>query len=126
MCSTCETMICAMFDRLAADYFRSFPPVERDEHRRPKYMPADVSNAAESAASKNGFSEMADAADGIGMTRMAFLTELSQRTGFGDAVMGWATGKIPNGLVRKIILTAAEDILRERGASPEYRMAEAA
>jgi len=129
MCKSCITGICAFFDALVADYHRDFPPApahDEERVRRPKYMPMDVSNAPESAASKDGFNNMALAADGIGMSRMEFLTGLSQRCGFGAAIMGWAQGKIPNGLARKVILTAAEEILRENGAQPKRTMQDAA
>ena len=124
MCQECRTGICAMFDAMVRDYFREFWSAE--EEGRPKYMPLDVRNAPESAATKTGFADMASAADGIGLTRMEFLAELSKRSGFGEAIMGWAKGKIPNGLARKIILTCAEDILKERGARPEMSMQQAA
>ncbi len=135
MCEECRTGICEIFDNLAREYFRDFPPTDEtiqkflnefplmaSEYRRRKYMPMDVENAPKSAATETEFSKMADAADGIGMKRMEFLTELSSRSGFGDAIMAWAKGKIPNGLARKIILTNVEDVLRERGAKPEMSM----
>jgi hypothetical protein len=130
MCEECRTGICALFDGLVRGYFTEFRPellprpgeFDLSEKKRPKYMPADVGNAPESAATKDGFSKMADAADGIGFTRMEFLTELSNRSGYGEWIMKWAGGEIPNGIVRKIILTCAEDVLKEHGARPEMSM----
>ena len=135
MCEECRTGICEIFDNLAREYFRDFPLTRQSieaflgdlpemfrEYRRRKYIPMDVENAPRSAATETEFSKMADKADGIGMSRMEFLTELSSRSGFGEAIMAWAKGKIPNGLARKIILTNVEDILLERGAKPKMSM----
>ncbi len=89
-------------------------------------MPLDISDAVESAANADRFKDMAEAAVGIGYEPGEFLAELAKRSGFKEHVHGWARGKIPNGLACKIILTQAEIMIRERGASPEESMREAA
>ncbi len=119
MCDTCETLICMLFDALVSDYFRDFPEPQEDASRqRATYMRLDVRNAAESAATKTGFNAMVEAATGIGYDPGEFLAVLAEKSGFKDHVHNWARGTIPNGLARKIILTCAENIIRERGAQP--------
>lgn len=120
MCEECRTQICAMVDALISDYFRDFPQeCVSEETHRPKYIPMDVRNAPKAATNENAFKDMVDAADGIGYTSGEFMGELAKRSGFKDHVHGWAMkGKIPNGLARKIILTCAEEMIRERGARP--------
>lgn len=119
MCATCETLICVLFDNLVRDYFRDFPvPQEDVRARRPTYMRLDVRNAEESAATKTGFKAMVEAATGIGYEPGEFLAVLAEKSGFKDHVHNWARGTIPNGLARKVILTCAENIIRERGAQP--------
>ena len=50
----------------------------------------------------------------IDMTVQAMEDELATRTGFDDAVRNWVSGTLmPNGLVRKIILSNAQLILNE-------------
>lgn len=120
MCEECRTMICAMFDALVLDYFREFPPRPQslEEARRSKYIQMDVRNAPKSAQTTTGFKEMVEAATGIGYTPGEFMAELAKKSGFKDHVHNWARGKIPNGLARKIILTCAEEMIREAGAKP--------
>ncbi len=119
MCDTCETLICVLFDNLVRDYFRDFPePQEAARAYRPTYMRLDVRNAAESAATKTGFKAMVEAAAGIEYDPGEFLAVLAEKSGFKDHVLNWARGIIPNGLARKVILTCAENIIRERGAQP--------
>lgn len=127
MCDTCETLICAAFDALVVDYYRDHPPAfESEEERRLKYMPMDVRNAPKSAQTTNGFNDMVEASTGIGYTPGEFMNELTKRSGFVEQVPNWARGKIPNGLARKIILTCAELIIRERDAQPTMSLLEAA
>lgn len=130
MCTTCETEICAIFDELVAGYLRDFPPIlaadERPSRRRPRYMPLDLSDPVESEASKHRFNDMVQASVGIGYDPGEFMNVLAERTGFGDQVRNWARGKLPNGLARKVILTCAETLIRERGASPTQSLLQAA
>lgn len=127
MCDTCETLICVLFDVLVRDYFRDFPARQEDvPAHRPTYIRLDVRNAAESAATKTGFKDMVEAATGIGYDSGEFLNVLAAKSGFKDHVHNWARGTIPNGLARKIILTCAEKIIRERGAQPTLSLLEAA
>ena len=109
------------------DYYRDFPvQLGDDEVKRKKYMPMDVRNAPKSAQTMNGFNEMVQAATGIGYQPGEFMNELAKRSGFKDHVHNWARGKIPNGLARKIILTCAEEMIRERGAQPQMSLLEQA
>ena len=51
----------------------------------------------------------------LGMTAAALEDELATRTGFEDAVRGWMNSKqTPNGLVRRIILNNAKQLVRDR------------
>src|SRR3989344_113984 len=104
-------------------YWRDHPPVREDDekHKRPKYMQMDVRNAPKAAAEFETLAELIKRAPGIGFKPWEFKTELATRTQMGDVIEAWANqNKIPNGLARKIILSAAEDILLERGAKPQY------
>lgn len=127
MCDICELSICLFFDMLVMEYYRDNPPVSADEEvRRPRYMPMDVRNAPQAAQSANAFSDMVEAAEGIGYAAGEFLNELGRQTGLPEQVVNWARGRVPNGLARKIILTRAEMMIRERGARPELSFLEAA
>jgi len=128
MCTDCVTDICAVLDALILSYWRDHPPVQQNtEHRRPKYVPMDVTNAPKAAAQFDTLKELIDRAPGIGFKGFEFKKMLAERTGFGEHIEAWANqGNIPNGLARKMILSCAEDILRERGAKPQYTMAQAA
>lgn len=129
MCEECRTGICAFFDALVDDYHRDFPPaIPRQEDllteaKRPKFMPMDVSNAKDSAATKNNFSQMVYASDEIGLRPVQFLTELFRRSGFSFTIVGWMDGAVPDSLGRLVILTAAEKVLRKRGARPRAHAA---
>jgi hypothetical protein len=123
MCNQCGANLCAIFDRLVADYFRDFPAASPEEERqRPKYIPMDVRNAPDSAGDFASLTKLVEHAPEIGLPRMTFLAELSERSGFGNAIQMWMREKVPNGLVRKIILSCAEQILREHGAMPTMSM----
>jgi hypothetical protein len=129
MCDDCATDICAVFDAMILAYWRDHPPVrtEDDKHKRPKYMQMDVRNAPKAAAEFETLAELIVRAPGIGFEPWEFKTELAKRTKMGDVIESWANeNKIPNGLARKIILSAAEDILLERGAKPQYSFKQAA
>lgn len=128
MCDECLTDICVVLDALILSYWRDHPPVrEGEKHKRPKYMQMDVRNAPKAAAEFDTLKELIDRAPGIGFKPWEFKTELANRTKMGDVIEDWANhDKIPNGLARKIILSAAEDILRERGARPQHSLKEAA
>ena len=87
----------------------------------------DVTNAPKAAAQFDTLKELIDRAPGIGFKGFEFKRLLAERTQLGEHIEAWANqGKIPNGLARKMILSCAEDILRERGATPQYTMAQAA
>jgi hypothetical protein len=118
------TDICAVFDALAARYYRDFPVVTNEnEYRRKKYMPMDVSNAPRAADGFDTLKSLIDRAPGIGFEPWEFKTELAKRSGFGEQIEAWANqDKVPNGLARKIILSCAEDILLERGARPQLSL----
>jgi hypothetical protein len=114
-----------MFDELASDYWRAFPrQAPRNfmeaEPKRSKYVQMDVRNAPKSAMKPKGLAELVEHADDLGITREAFLQELSDRSQYPGPIEEWLRGKIPNGLIRKIILGNVEDILREHGARPAY------
>lgn len=129
MCTDCVTDICAVFDAMILAYWRDHPPVRQDsdKHRRPKYMQMDVRNAPKAAAEFETLAELIKRAPGIGFKPWEFKTELANRTQLGGVIEAWANeDKIPNGMARKLILSAAEDILRERGAKPQYSFARAA
>ena len=125
MCTTCETLICAIFDRLVVQYFLEFPPTD-DESRRPKYMPMDVRDAPNAATTVEDFTKMVEASTGIGYDPNEFMHELGRQTELPEQVANWARGKIPNGLARRMILTRAEMMIRERGAAPELTLLRAA
>lgn len=129
MCDTCETAICLLFDELVRDYYIDFPP--RLPHRepsssRPKYVSTEFSGTARAAASEERFGEMVQAATGIGYESGEFMAELGRLSGYKEHVHNWARGKVPNGLIRKIILTRAEMMIRERGAQPTLTLRQAA
>jgi len=128
MCTQCVTDICAVFDALVLSYWNDHPPVRDDTDRlRPKYMQMDVRNAPKAAAEFETLAELVARAPGIGLQPAELTAELAVRTQMGDVVDDWVCrGKIPNGLARKIILSAAEDILCERGAQPQYSLKQAA
>lgn len=86
-------------------------------------IPLDVRNAPSAADGFNSLSQLIARAPGIHLSPEAFKQELAMRSGFGEAVEKWASAaKVPNGLARKIILTCAEEILRERGARPSLTL----
>jgi len=128
MCPTCVTDICAVLDAMILSYWHDHPPArEEDGHRRPKYMQMDVRNAPKAAAEFDTLAELIKRAPGIGFEPWEFKTELANRTKMGDVIEAWANqNKIPNGLARKMILSAAEDILLERGAKPQHSLKQAA
>ena len=128
MCTDCITDICAVLDMLIISYWRDHPPLQKDnEHRRPKYVPMDVANAPKAAMELDTLKQLIERAPGIGFKGFEFKKLLAERTGLGEQIEAWANqDKIPNGLARKMILSCAEDILRERGATPKYTMAKAA
>lgn len=128
MCTDCVTDICAVLDALILSYWRDHPPAqEKDGHRRPKYVPMDVTNAPKAAAQFDTLQELIKRAPGIGFKGFEFKKLLADRTGLGEHIEAWANqDKIPNGMARKMILSCAEEIVRERGAKPQYTMAKAA
>ncbi len=128
MCNDCVTDICAVLDALILSYWRDHPPTRENEgHKRPKYMQMDVRNAPKAAAEFDTLAELIRRAPGIGFKSWEFKTELAKRTRMGDVIEAWANeDKVPNGLARKMILSAAEDILLERGARPQYSLKQAA
>ena len=122
MCEICDG-ICRIFDALVSEYYRDFPPISEEEERnRPKYMPLDVRNAPKAAASFTALKDLLDRAGDIGFRGWQFKAELVKRSGYGEWIDSWTNGKVPNGLVRKIILSCAEDIIRERGAQPSLSL----
>jgi hypothetical protein len=131
MCDECGGRVCAMLDGLIADYWRDFPRrAPRDfnlaEAHRPRYVPMDVRNAPKSAERPMGLLELAEHADDMGLSRDEFVSELKLRSQYAGPIDGWLSGKLPFGLIRKIILTCAEQILREQGARPQYSLLQAA
>ena len=129
MCTDCVTDICAVLDALILSYWRDHPPVRQDgkKHKRPKYVQMDVTNAPKAAAQFDTLQELIKRAPGIGFKGFEFKKLLADRSGLGEHIEAWANqDKIPNGMARKMILSCAEDIIRERGAKPKYSMAEAA
>jgi hypothetical protein len=59
----------------------------------------------------------------LGMNKQAFEDALCQRTGFERSVRGWFGGAdIPNGMMRRILLNAAREIVDQRDTSrPDTR-----
>jgi hypothetical protein len=112
---------------MISDYHREFPPaIQREldtEVHRPKYVPADVGNAPKSAMNPRGLQDLMDHVDDVGLTPLEFRQLLDKKTQLPEKIREWLEGKTPNGLMRKIILAAAEMILREYGARPQYSLA---
>lgn len=133
MCDVCETRICMLFDELVAGYYRDFPNEQPrntafdTDVRRSKYVSLEIGTRAEADETLNRFKDMVEAAVGIGYDPGEFMNRLGEMSGYGDWVRDWArNNKIPNGLVRKIILTCAEKLIRENGAAPRLSFAQAA
>jgi hypothetical protein len=130
MCVECQTDICGFFDILVRAYFAGVAlqlnhgadELGAPRKRRPKYHVLNVSDKVRSEETKTAFAEMVARAPGIGLAPGAFIGMLAERSGFKKQVHEWAREKIPHGFAREVILAAAEDILRERGAKPEMTL----
>ena len=60
-------------------------------------------------------SELLDRASSVNMTVQSMRDELAESSGFDKAARNWIMGRdIPNGLVRKIILSNARALLKEK------------
>jgi hypothetical protein len=65
-------------------------------------------------------SELLAEASCIDMTPEELGIAIKELTGYEAAIDGWIKeGKIPNGMMRRVILTNAETIIRERGLQPQ-------
>lgn len=117
MCTRCDG-ICLMFGRLVLDLQRDSQPV-RSAPERPTFIPLELGrehNVPHEYASLDDLIKLAP-------ERWNFKETLAARSGYGKVVEAWANrDRIPNGCVRKIILTCAEQILRENGAKPEISL----
>ena len=127
MCEDCGGRICALFDDLISDYWRTFPrrapkAFAEIEPKRSRYVPMDVRNTPKSANTQKGLSELVAHANDLGITSEEFLEDLVNRSQYPVPVQEWLQGKVPNGLIRKILLGNVEDILREHGARPVYSL----
>lgn len=115
MCDECGAIICAIFDRMIA---RELSLLGADIGTHRGVHPTNVAKAT-GVSDTNDFHRLVGQSMDIGLTPQEMETELIRRTGYPDAVSQWIKEKkIPCGLVRKIILTNVEAILRERGARP--------
>ncbi len=112
MCTQCDG-ICLMFGRLVLDLRRDSQPVQPQSERR-TFIPLELGRVHNVPHEYTSLGEL------IKMVpdRWNFKKELATRSGYGEVVEAWAKGWVPNGCVRKIILTCAEQILRENGAEP--------
>ncbi len=126
MCTTCETQICVIFDELVNSLMRDEPRIFRqvpaEAPTRPKYLIMELSDRSATEAIEGRFNDLVNASTGIGYSPGEFMHELGERSGYQEQVRNWARGKVPNGWVRKIILTRAEMMIRERGAAPEQTL----
>lgn len=123
MCAVCDG-ICPFFEALVAAYFRAVPhpPAFEVETSRRTFMSMELPNAPDAATETRQFADLIDHADLIGMSPDEFRGEIATRSGLTEQVGKWAMGIMPNGWARKLILTNAEDIIRERGAHPELSL----
>lgn len=125
MCTapTCND-ICSFFTPLVAGYFRatSHPPAFEVERGRRMFMAMDVTDAPDAATESRQFADFLEQAHRIKMTPEELHEAIASSCGFVEAVANWANGVVPNGWVRKIILTNAEMILNERGSYPELSL----
>jgi hypothetical protein len=131
MCEDCGGRICALFDDLISDYWQTFPrrapkAFAEIEPKRSRYVPMDVRNTPRSAMKPLGLLQLVEHAGDLGITREEFLEDLVNRSQYSGPIQDWLQGKIPNGLIRKILLGNIEDILREHGARPVYSLKMAA
>ncbi len=114
MCIDCGG-ICAVLDRMIDEYLSSGHeegPGRRFFH--PTSVPGQTGPEDTTA-----LSDLIEQAACIGMTPQQLEDELISCSGFAEPVANWVREqKVPNGMVRKIILTNAEMIIRERGAQP--------
>ncbi len=117
MCEDCGG-ICAVLDRMIDEYLRM---VDGGRHRR-FFHPMEIPGK-NSATDSTTLSQFVEQAACIDMTPQELEAELVKRSGFAESVQGWLQEKrVPNGMIRKIILTNAEMIIRERGARPRLTL----
>lgn len=127
MCKDCGG-ICARLDAMIAEFLEHLGEREIgfSAGYRSRFHSTNVTGIT-GPADMTALSELVEEAACIGLTPQQLENELIRSTGFGTAVQEWIRKqKTPNGLVRKIILTSAERILRNHGAQPELTLLRAA
>lgn len=135
MCEDCGG-ICAVLDRLILSHLamtgQPTPEVSAEDYlnaggTKRKYFHPTEYIGARSGDDTMSFFDFIEEAARIGMTPQQLETEIASRCGFPEAVSSWIREeKIPNGMVRKIILTNAEIVVRKHGAKPQMTLLEAA
>ncbi|MCA9367957.1 hypothetical protein KC887_06895 [Candidatus Kaiserbacteria bacterium] len=120
MCDHCGAVICAIFDRMIMREVAFLAVAARfSEGYRPKYYSLNVAGIT-SGEDADRLSELVARAEDIGMDVVSLEAEICARTKMPEPVKMWIRDEqVPNGLVRKIILTNVEEILKERGAQPQ-------
>ena len=123
MCEDCGG-ICAIFDRMIEDAIRaSGRTVGFSEGYRSRFHSTNVKGitGADGPKDEASLHDLVEEAACIDMTPQELEAELSRRSGLGESISLWIREKrVPSGMVRKIILTNAEDIIREHGARPKH------
>ena len=77
-----------------------------------RYIHSTAMSGATGATDTARLRDLVTRAARLGMTPQEFKEDLAVRTGFGDAVRSWFREEVaPNGLIRRIILNNAEDLV---------------
>lgn len=124
MCTSCGG-ICAIVDRMIAEYRRQVTQEAESSHRR-YFHPTEASGMS-GGEDTTSLAKLVEEAACIGMTPQELENQLKHDSGFAEPVAAWIQERqVPNGMVRKIILTNAERIIREYGAKPQLTLLETA